>query len=68
MTGLHRRSNGRSLQAQDRQRERILAQYPDRRLMRVPWGWNSYTPKLEDDIYAPTLDELEARLAEECAS
>ena len=62
MTGLWQ--PGR-LQAQDRQRERILAMWPERRLMRVPWGWNSYTPGFEDDIYAPTLDELEARLAED---
>jgi len=37
---------------------------PARHIIRVPWGWDCYTPGREDDMYAPTLDELEARLAE----
>ena len=47
----------------DRLLEQLRLRYPDRRFMKVPWGWNSYTPGSEDDVYAPTLAELAERLA-----
>ena len=50
--------------AHERQLTRLREQVAPRRIMAVPWGWDCYTPHLEDDIYAPTLDELEARLGE----
>ena len=50
--------------AQDKLLLQLRQQYPDRRILRVPWGWNSYTPGREDDVYAPTLYELAERLAE----
>ena len=50
--------------AHERQLTRLREQVHPRHIMAVPWGWDCYTPHLEDDIYAPTLDELEARLGE----
>ena len=43
---------------------RLRRQVEPRRIMRVPWGWDCYTDGQDDDVYAPTLAELEERLAE----
>lgn len=52
------------LLAADRKLAQMREQVAPRRIVRTPWGWDCYTPGREDDIQAPDLDQLAARLAQ----
>ena len=50
--------------AHERRLEQLRERVAPRRIFRAPWGWDCYTPGREDSVQAPTLDELERKLAD----
>lgn len=45
------------LMAADQLRDKLREQYPERALIRTPWGWSSYVPHTSDEIQG-TLAEI----------